>query len=174
MFQVVVVGPSSSEAVSQLTTEAQGHVTSLLGQLVVRFDPSDPVQRNGFIAGRRPELLQMKSSPPAAYLCRHRSCSAPVESAADLRRLLDRWSVPLWTGRVIFFFFYEKVYSVKTFHRRKKNCWTAQVRFTFVFAQSPLVWCLVIYSGTLYHSIYRNIQIYINAYHVFHDNDDLL
>ena len=88
--QVVIVG--SSELGLALYKEAVTHRRSLLGQVVIRFDPTDG--GDGFLSKRRPSLAAMK--PPkgdptaaAAYLCRHRSCSPPVHSPEDLRQLLD-------------------------------------------------------------------------------------
>ncbi|XP_046456070.1 spermatogenesis-associated protein 20-like isoform X2 [Daphnia pulex] len=95
--EVVIVGPRSSNVGHQLFREAVTHRKSLLGQVVIRFDPSS--SSSSFLASRRPSLAAMK--PPlkggdvadapaaAAYLCRNRSCSAPVDSPEDLRQLLN-------------------------------------------------------------------------------------
>jgi uncharacterized protein YyaL (SSP411 family) len=90
------VGPRSSDVGHQLFIEAVTHRKSLLGQVVIRFDPSSS-SSSSFLASRRPSLAAMK--PPlkggdvvdaaAAYLCRNRSCSAPVDSPEDLRQLLN-------------------------------------------------------------------------------------
>lgn len=90
------MGPRSSDVGHQLFREAVTHRKSLLGQVVIRFDPSS--SSSSFLASRRPSLAAMK--PPlkggdvsdaaaAAYLCRNRSCSAPVDSPEDLRQLLN-------------------------------------------------------------------------------------
>ncbi|XP_045035802.1 spermatogenesis-associated protein 20 isoform X1 [Daphnia magna] len=92
--EVVIVGPRSSDLGHQLYREAVTHQRSLLGQVVIRFDSCRPPQDGAsFLASRRPSLVAMKPAKmgcdAAAYLCRNRSCSAPVYSPEDLRQLLN-------------------------------------------------------------------------------------
>ncbi|EFX84156.1 hypothetical protein DAPPUDRAFT_100045, partial [Daphnia pulex] len=99
LVQVVIVGPRSSDVGHQLFREAVTHRKSLLGQVVIRFDPFS--SSSSFLASRRPSLAAMKpplkggdvadapAAAAAAYLCRNRSCSAPVDSPEDLRQLLN-------------------------------------------------------------------------------------
>jgi len=86
--EVVIVGPRSSEESRQLLEEALVHRQSLLGQVVVCFDPCE--QGSSFLSSRRPSMSSLKlvDAKSTAYLCRNRSCSGPVTSTADLRRLL--------------------------------------------------------------------------------------
>jgi len=86
--EVVIIGPRSCDESVELLEEVVLHPQSLLGQVVVCFDPSEDV--NSFLGSRRPSMHSMKlvDSKPAAYLCKKRSCSAPVGSRNDLRRLL--------------------------------------------------------------------------------------
>ena len=86
----MIVGDKSLELVHLLYQAAVTHQQSILGQVVIRLDP------DGYLTSRRPSLAAMKASgsndptvAAAAYICRHRSCSAPVYSPEDLRHLLD-------------------------------------------------------------------------------------
>ncbi len=84
--QVLIAGAASSPVVGQMLDAVLHHRNWLLGQVVIRIDPLDERETAGFLGQRRPALRQLKA--PAAYLCRHRSCSAPVATADDLCGLL--------------------------------------------------------------------------------------
>lgn len=88
--EVVIIGPRSSGESVKLLEEALLHRRSLLGQIVISFDPSENAK--SFLSSRRPSMhsLKLLDSKPTAYLCKKRSCSAPVGSPSDLRQLLEK------------------------------------------------------------------------------------
>lgn len=85
-LQVLIVGPRSSPETMALYEEAVHHWRSLLGLVLIQVDPEDS-GRTSFILARKPWISSIKT--PGAYLCRERTCSLPVSSPVDLRRLLD-------------------------------------------------------------------------------------
>ncbi len=80
---VVVVGPASSPATRALTSEA--FRAYLPNRNIVVVDPANPESKKvaAVLAEDKPT-----HGEPAAYVCRGRSCSAPVTSPADLAALL--------------------------------------------------------------------------------------
>jgi uncharacterized protein len=80
---VVVVGPRSSDATRALVREALR--APLHDRVVAWLDPADPQTLAACVAIGRDKPARAE---PVAYVCRGRTCSAPVSSPAELAKLL--------------------------------------------------------------------------------------
>ncbi|XP_049854444.1 spermatogenesis-associated protein 20 [Schistocerca gregaria] len=91
--QVFVAGPRESEETQSLVRAAQ--TTPVAGRVLALVQPGPDPEASpgaGLLASRSEAVRRMRPAGgrPAAYVCRHRACSLPVHSAADLRALLHQ------------------------------------------------------------------------------------